>query len=266
MTIYPLATCIVLAATAFDQTYDAAAAAYAEGDFQSAVQLFEQLISENIEDAAVFCNTGNTYYRMGRLGAAVANYERALRVSPRHPDAEHNLELCIAKTKGRLDRPLPPDWEQGVLFWHYGLAPRMIYGVTAVGWLTFWTILAIRQRKPVRYLGSVAIVIGLLTTAFGAAAWTKAHPLPLAVVDQHSVDVRYAPDDGATWRFELHEGDRVAVEMRRDGWTRVTTAAGDRGWTRDNGLVFVGPPYEKPGFDPASDKESPEMKRRKAEL
>ena len=67
------ATLALLAATAFDQTFDAATAAYTEGDFESAAHLFEQLIGEGIEDPAVFCSAGNAYYLMGRVGAAVAN-------------------------------------------------------------------------------------------------------------------------------------------------------------------------------------------------
>ena len=44
-------------------------------------------------------------------------------------------------------------------------------------------------------------------------------------------------------RFELYEGDRVLVDERMQGWARVTTVSGERGWTREEGLLLVGPPY-----------------------
>ncbi len=88
--------------------------------------------------------------------------------------------------------------------------------------------------------------MGLLTALFAASWWVKSNPQQLAVAVQRGVPVRYGVSDTETVHFELYEGDRVVVDRRDNGWARVETAGGDRGWARDEYLVFVGPPYERP--------------------
>ena len=68
----------------------------------------------------------------------------------------------------------------------------------------------------------------------------------LAVASVDAAPVHYGTDESDTVRFELYDGDRVAVDQRRGGWARVTTSDGQRGWTRATNLIFVGPPYTPP--------------------
>jgi uncharacterized protein YgiM (DUF1202 family) len=111
-------------------------------------------------------------------------------------------------------------------------------------WLTFWLALGLRQYRPIRYLRSVAALTGILALAFGASAWAKSSAGTLAVAGVDTAKVRYATDETSTVRFELREGDRVSVDRRERGWSRVKTAGGETGWTPDQNLIFVGPPYE----------------------
>lgn len=236
----------VIHGTAFNDTFSRANDAYAAGDYAAAIQGFEQLIAEHIEDPAVFYNLGNAYYRSGKLGPAIANYERALRLDPGLENARQNLAHCVSETKQRLARPLPPEWEQSLLFWHYGLRPETTRTAVLVSWLTLWTLLAAGQWRRIRYLKPAAAAAAVLALAFGASAWVKSNPELLAVAGAETVPVRYGTDDSQTVRFELHEGDRVAVDRRLNGWVRVKTVGGETGWAREASMTLVGPPYERP--------------------
>ena len=85
-----------------------------------------------------------------------------------------------------------------------------------------------------------------LVVAFGLSAWSKAHPETLAVVVDTKVPVHYSTNENDTVRFELYAGDRVTVDARSNGWIRVTTADGERGWAQEKGCMLVGPPYAPP--------------------
>ncbi|MCP4641049.1 MAG: tetratricopeptide repeat protein [bacterium] len=241
---------LLISGTAFNQTFDRATEAYSEKDYGLAVETLERLVEEGVEDPALFYNLGNAYYRMDRLGPAIANYERVLRLSPGFESAEHNLVQCYMKTSRRLERPLPPDWEQSLLFWHYHLSRGTTLAAAILCWLACWGVLAIRQftwrraAGPPRYLRRAALALALASVAFSGSAWVKAQPATLAVASDVTVPVHFGRDEGETVRFELFEGDRVTADSRSGDWVRVTTATGDRGWARASAFTFVGPPYE----------------------
>jgi len=241
-----IAIALVSYASLYNEVFDEGTAAYDRGDYATAVEKYEQLIGESVVDATVFYNLGNAYYRSGHIGPAIANYERALQLDPNFENAIENRDKAVRETKRQLARPLPAEWEQSLLFWHYGLGRTATYFLTAFFWIGFWVVLAIRQWRPMAYGRRAALVLGLLALAFGASAWAKAHPAQLAVANDDPVPVRYATDEASTVHFELYAGDRVTVDKRMKGWARVVTIDGDRGWAPSASLTFVGPPYERP--------------------
>jgi len=242
-TLFMLAMAFTAPGSGYADTFARGTAAYNAGDFPSAIQSFEQLVSEHVIDPSVFYNLANAYYRNGKAGAAIAYYERALQLDPSFENAQRNLAHCVDETAQRLPRPLPSEWEQSVLFWHYRLKPATTRALALSFWIVLWLALAVRQFRPVRYVRGVAVMAGLFAVAFGASAWAKSTSGNLAVVTSDTAQVRYATDEKSTVRFELHEGDRVTVDRRVRDWSRVKTAGGETGWTMDKNLVFVGPPY-----------------------
>lgn len=240
--------CLVLGlgAGVYNEEFDKAAAAYEAGNFAAAIETYERIIGESVAHEAVFYNLGNAYYRSGRLGAAIANYERALTLDPGFENARENLGKAVRDTRQRLGRPLPSDWEQSLLFWHYLLSRETTYRLALIFWVAFWVLLGLRQVRLVRFTRQAAALAALLAVAFGGSAWAKAHAPSLAVADADPVAVRYGTSDSDTLRFELYPGDRVTVDQRVNGWARVETASGERGWARQENLIFVGPPYERP--------------------
>ena len=140
---------------------------------------------------------------------------------------------------------MPQDWEQSLLFWHYNLGPGATRTLALALWFGFWIVLGIRQCRRLRYFRVTALTLAALAAAFGMSAWAKSHPAAIAVASNERVPVYYGTDETSTTRFELFDGDRVTVERRANGWARVRTANGERGWARESGLTFVGPPYER---------------------
>jgi hypothetical protein len=235
---------MLLGASAFDNAFDEGVTAYRDGDFSTAIQHFETLAEQGVAEPEVFFNLGNAYYRTGQLGAAIASYERALQLDPGSEPILENLNRAVARTEASLPRPNPPDWEQAFFFWHGDLTGRGSLAIAAAAWCLAWVLFAVRFFRPWPYLrmgGVLLIAISLLLLG----SWrVKSHPQSLAVAARDRVPVRYGRRAEETVRFQLFEGDRVRVDDRREGWVRVETFDGERGWTEANNLYFVGPPYE----------------------
>ncbi len=239
---------LLMAASIFDDSFEAATTAYNEGNYAQAVTVLEQLVANGVVEPEVFYNLGNAYYRSDRLAPAIANYERALQLNARLEGAQENLDACIRQTERGLSKPKPRDWEQDLLFWHYDIRRETSLRLAILAWCLLWALLAIRQVRRFPYLRRSALAMGLLAALFAASWWVKSSPQQLAVAAHRGVPVRYGVSDTETVHFELYEGDRVVIDRRAKGWARVETAGGDRGWTRDEHLVFVGPPYERPSY------------------
>jgi len=236
----------VLSATVFDVTFDRANEAYRDGNFPEAVTLYEQLVDDGVVDAGVFYNLGNAYFRSKQLGPAIANYERVLQIDPNFQSAAQNLQLCIDRTPRGAGRPLPPDWEQSLLFWHYGLSIGTSATAAAACWLIAWGLLLMRLIRSVPYTRAVASGAFLLATLFATSVWSKSHPLPLAVASAVEVPVYFDRDTDSAIYFQLLEGDRVLVEQAAPGWLKIEAPGGERGWAPISNFVLVGPPYDRP--------------------
>lgn len=231
---------------AYDSAFQRGNSAYEQGDFDSAIGAYEQLLAEGVIDTRVFYNLGNAYYRAGNLGAAIANYERAIHASPTYEPALRNLEYCVAQTERQWGRPLPPPWQEALLMWHDNWSPWAVYRLAVLCWVAFWILLALRLWKPDRRLTRAAIVMALAAAAFATSAYAKYHPPLLAVATRDQTPVRFGPGESRTQSFELLRGDRVVVDIRRGGWAQVRNADGERGWVEERELAFVGPPYVRP--------------------
>src|SRR2546430_15369512 len=68
--------------------------AYTEARFQEAAEGYENLIQSDQWNATLFHDLGNAYYRLGNFGKAILNYERALALDPRQPEADAKLRLA----------------------------------------------------------------------------------------------------------------------------------------------------------------------------
>lgn len=73
-------------------------------NYEKAAKLYEVIASET-ENADIYYNLGNTYYRMNNLPKAILNYRRAYRIAPEDQDIVHNLQLCQSQLKDQFDIP-----------------------------------------------------------------------------------------------------------------------------------------------------------------
>lgn len=249
-------TAAVLSATVFDVTFDRANTAYRNGDYTEAVHLYEQLVADGVVDAAVFYNLGNAYFRSRRLAPAIANYERVLQIDPNFESARQNLRLCIDQTPRGAGRPLPPAWEQSLLFWHYGLSVGASLTAAAASWLLAWGALLLRLFRPLPYTRGTAVAAILLAALFTMSVWSKTNPIPLAVSGRGEIPVYFDRDRNSAVHFQLLEGDRVTVEETAPGWLQIVAPSGERGWAEHESFALVGPPYERPPDPPGGAPES----------
>ena len=67
---------------------------YAQGKYQDAAIVYENILKQGYESAELYFNLGNAYYKQNVIATAILNYEKALQLSPNDDDIKYNLELA----------------------------------------------------------------------------------------------------------------------------------------------------------------------------
>jgi tetratricopeptide (TPR) repeat protein len=210
---------------------------YAQNEFIPAAQEYEKLLEEG-QSAELYYNLGNAYYKSNEIGLAILNYERALRLSPRYPDAKYNLEMAAQRIVDLVD-------EEPVFFvkrWFADLisffpSNRWFY----IGWTFFLLALAgfflfifapsRGLRKFSFNLSIIFIVICGITLLFSGIRKKNYINRTEAIVLSGVITVKSSPDKNGTELFKLHEGTKVNIKNTLNNWAEITLSNGAVGWT-----------------------------------
>ncbi len=219
-----------------DELFAKANGAYVENRFEEAAGTYETILKYGLKDPRVLYNLGNAYFKMGRLGPAILNYERGLRIDPADAEARDNLELARGRIRDRVPEaeiPFPIAVVQGML----RIAPPdrvavlflLTYFIAAV--LGGALVLA-RSEFRRRALGYALLASAVLVvlSASGLTITVRMNLEPFGIVMQDRVDVRSGPAEDNTVLFTVHEGTRLQLRGRREGWYQVSLPNALSGW------------------------------------
>jgi tetratricopeptide repeat protein len=208
---------------------------YAAGDFKAAVEDYEDLVRSGQDAPNVFYNLGNAYFRKSDFGRAILNYERALALDPRHPEAQANLR--VTRDEARALELIPSRWERLFAF-----ANENQYAVVAA--VAFW--IGIFSVATWIFGRRRAIVLSILSLSIFAIAVLASYQLGhgkngrgLAIVTGENVEARLATADNANRVLTLPAGSEIQIVSQRGDWIYAALPNNLRGWMPANSAEQV---------------------------
>jgi tetratricopeptide (TPR) repeat protein len=227
-----------LVRAAENPTFTKANQAFDQGRFQEAIDGYQELVRAGQWNAGLFYDLGNAWFRLGDFGHAILNYERALALEPRHPEAQANLRLARDDARAL---ELEKNWAER----YADFATITQYSVTAA--LALWVALfAIAQLYFLRRRSTKLVTVTIVALCFAAAAAFVAYTLEtggkgaaLAVVTGKNVEARLATADNAKGVLSLPSGSQIKVLSERGDWTYAALPNGLRGWVPANSAERV---------------------------
>lgn len=219
-------------------SYEQALKAYYAGKYELAVEQLERLVVLPLHDEELFYNLGNAYYRWGKLGHAIYNYERALARAPDFEDASFNLALARRQAdrrvkdvlKGATEEPL---WSSAVKAWSLDSWWSL---VIALWWLVLGLTHALRRvghgpaRAAIVALNGMFALLLLVAGLALASRIRLVSAAPEGIILSDRVAAREGPDPSARETFKFHAGLKVRVKDESAGWARVRLPNGLEGW------------------------------------
>ncbi len=212
--------------------------AYANNDFATAVQLYEDILQNGDESAAIYYNLGNSYYKMDNIAKAIVNYERALLLSPGDGDIRFNLELAQSKT---VDKVTPMS-EMFFITWIRSLTDMqsergwartgiIAFLLTIVGLVLFIFGKQVALKKIGFAAAIVCFLLTILANVFASEQKSQLINHENAVIMAPSVTVKSTPNESGTDLFILHEGHKVKIkDNSMKEWKEIQLEDGNVGW------------------------------------
>lgn len=195
---------------------------YDAGDYAGAASLYAKLVDEQPRESAWRYDLGNALFKQGRLGPAIASYQRAFALSPRDGDVRFNLDFALK----RAGEELVPAGVPPVLFTLF----RFLSEAELAGlfWLACWLALLLSAAwllKPERREALGPWAAGALAAWLVAGAWWGARrsvePDRLGVVVAPTAELRSGPGEGFSVSFTVPEGRRVELTSEEGPWLEV---------------------------------------------
>jgi tetratricopeptide (TPR) repeat protein len=220
--------------------------AYANGDFQTAVQLYEDAIKEKGKSAVVYYNIGNSYYKLNKVASSILNYERALLLDPGDKDIRFNLEIARLKTVDKIE----PAGDFFLSEWFNAIRNSLstdewsYFGIVCFILLIAGLFLFFFSRRIfVKKLGFYAAVVLLVLVIFGNVfAYSQKKRLSqrnTAIIFVQTTTIKSSPDNSGTDLFILHEGTKVEIKSKLGNWNEIKTADGNVGWIKNEEIEVI---------------------------
>jgi tetratricopeptide (TPR) repeat protein len=233
-------------ASSDDELISKANQLYQSGNFDKAAQLYQQVVNDGYESPVLYYNLGNSYYRLGKIGYSILNYERASKLSPGDEDIAHNLALANSRIVDKIDT-VPPfflfKWWESLLAafsisgWTYTSYFFYLLALISIG-LFFFTKTPLQQKLSL-YSAAGFILLLIFTASLLAIRMNRELNYKNGVVIEQAVNVKLSPDDKSADAFVLHEGLKVRMEDKVNDWVRIRLRDGKVGWLPEKDLITI---------------------------
>jgi len=231
-----------LAAQSANYNFESANRAYADGKYQEAVALYEQIIQDGFESGEVYFNLGNSFYKLNEIGKSILYFEKASIYLPQDESLNQNLSIARLKVVDKIDS-IPKLFIE--IWWNRA---TQIFSINVFCWLTLilfiltlciisiYLIFTINIFKRLIWVFSILFFLILILTVGRIYQFETSE---FGVILINKISVVSEPSLSGTEVFILHEGTKVQVNRRLDGWFEISLADGKTGWLKATSLGMI---------------------------
>ena len=230
-----------------DSLFNAASAAYSEGQWADAAGTYTAIENLGLESPALYCNMGNAWFKSGDVAKAMLYYERALKLDPSYDDARYNIAVISDFIQDRIE-PVPEfilkTWTRDLCYIldsdTWAVISLIFLAAVAVSLLLLFLSSSLALRRTGFFSAIAAFLLTVMSVSF--AFWQKADYSRKdgAVIMVPVVSVKSSPSsDTSTDLFILHEGTKVIILDEVGDWRNIELADGRQGWMKSADMEVI---------------------------
>lgn len=229
-----------------DVQLDSANVHYSKGEYEKAINEYEEILNSDIESSAIYFNLGNSYYKSNKLTKAIINYERALKLNPADEDVKYNLELANTYITDKIDA-LPPFFLTEWIHSFYDIFSTDTWAIISMSsFVLFLILLATFFLTRVLSLKKFSFYFSILIFIFSVISFWSSYKQKQNIVSQNtaivtnpSVTVKSSPDESGNDLFQLHEGTKIYLDQKVGEWQKFKLSDGNVGWLHEDDLEII---------------------------
>jgi tetratricopeptide (TPR) repeat protein len=216
--------------------------AYADGDYQLALDLYSKIIEDKIESGEVYFNMGNAHFKMNNIGLSMLYYEKARLYLEGDPALEQNIRLTQLRVVDKIDA-VP------ILFLEeWWTALLNLFSYNTLLWLTLFLftlliVLIITQlflnRRYLRRLIWIFSAVFFVAFFISVSQIIEIENTKSGIILEDKVSVVSEPNLDGTEVFILHEGTKVSVNRELNDWLEISIPDGKTGWLKTTSIGFI---------------------------
>ncbi len=212
--------------------------AYIQGDYITAISMYEWIIENQGSNATLYMNLGNCWLKRDEVARAILNYERAYLIDPSDPDIRFNLELARTKTVDKVNAVN----ELFIVVWFR----KLLSLLDVNGWAVLTVILfaltmilvgvfLFSKKTGIRKISfsfsTIFLLLSILSFIFATTQMGNIRNRDTAIIMSPSVTVKSTPTSAGTDLFIIHEGRKVKIlDSSMKEWVEIRLEDGNTGW------------------------------------
>ncbi len=240
------ASVVLLAFASHEEIFQRGVNAYEERNYELALRSFLDLEEENIVDASLFYNIGNTYFRLNKTGYAILYFKKGLKIEPHNSLLQNNLNYLLSLT---TDRQITEETNPFIDLFRkivYSLPFNTLLILTLVCFALIVFIINIvimfynrREKTIPLFVLTIMAILFVSAAAISYYRWQQLNDDSQAVLLTSSTSGYSGPAEDYTNLFHIHEGMVFTVNRTENEWSQITLPAGITGWIRNDSFKRV---------------------------
>jgi tetratricopeptide (TPR) repeat protein len=224
-----------------EELYNNANMHFRQGEYPQAIEKYESILKNGIENPDLFFNLANAYFRAGNKGKAIQFYEKAFRLTPRDTEISTNLDLAQQFIEDKIIIPHQNIFERILIKYYNFFSLRELAFITSIffgsGFLLFFLMVLSNSRNTWFFCVSIGVLLMFIMSIFLITTLVKVKEYKseeYGIILSDKIDVKSGTQDTYTTVFTLHEGTKVQIRESRDNWYFISLPNGMNGWIPEN--------------------------------
>ena len=210
-------------------------------NYNEAISLYKKILSQGYESAPLYYNLGNAFFKEGKLGFAILNYEKGIKLDPNDEDLQFNLRLANSRTVDKIfevPKIFLIQWLESIV---------TLFSISTLTFLIviiFWIFLAaiavyffaknISFQRKAFFVGSISLAVLLIFVAIFILRISRESNLNYGILTEQVYTAKTSPDEKSNDNFVIHEGIKFTIEDEVGNWVKIKLLDGKVGWIEKN--------------------------------